>query len=180
MVTHMSKTFRKTLVATALVSLATVATIGGVQAQTAREPMEVFGTSGHHFAEMHHADPAKVQAMYDKHMSRLKITLQLTPNQESDWTAFNSAMTPPAARPTHPSSDELEKLTTPERIDRLNALRAQRTSLLDKRAEATKRFYATLTPSQRKVFDLETLKYFQPKRGMEWLHHMFERNSQPK
>ncbi len=80
-----------------------------------------------------------------------------------------------AVRPTPPDPQEFEKLTTPERIDRLNVLRAQHAGLLDKRAEAAKRFYATLTPSQRKVFDLETLKYVQPRDKMRWLHQPMHR-----
>ena len=82
---------------------------------------------------------------------------------------------PPAVRPTPPDPQEFEKLTTPERIDRLNALRAQHAGLLDKRAEAAKRFYAALTPSQRKVFDPETLKYLQPRDKMRWLHQPMHR-----
>ena len=180
MVKHMSKTFRNILIATAQVSIAAVATINGAQAQSAHAPMENFGMPGHHFGDMHKPDPAKVQAMFDKHMSRLKIVLQLMPNQESDWAAFNSAMSPPSTSPTLPKPDELEKLTTPERIDRLAALRGQRTNLMDKRSDATKKFYAALTPSQRKVFDIETLRYFQPKRRLEWLRQLFEQNNQPK
>ena len=171
----MNKTFQKTLVATALVCMGALA-----QAQSPRGPQDAMGMPGPHFGQMHRPDPAKVQAMFDKHMARLKTVLQLTPNQESDWAAFNSAMTPPASRPARPSREELEKLTTPERIDRLNALRVQHASLLDKRGEASKKFYATLTPSQRKVFDLETLKYLLPKQRMQWLHQLMQREHPPR
>jgi|APCry1669189241_1035207.scaffolds.fasta_scaffold21879_3 periplasmic protein CpxP/Spy len=173
----MNKTFQKTLIATALVCVGALA-----QAQSPRGQQDAMGMGmpGPHFGPMHRPDPAKMQAMFDKHMARLKTVLQLAPNQESDWAAFNSAMTPPASRPARPSREELEKLTTPDRIDRLNALRAQHASLLDKRGDAAKKFYATLTPSQRKVFDLETLKYLQPKQRMQWLHQLMQHEHPPK
>ena len=47
----------------------------------------------------------------------------------------------------------MEKLTTPERIDRMRALRAQQAAEADRRGEATKTFYAALTPEQQKTFD---------------------------
>ena len=57
---------------------------------------------------------------------------------------------------------EMAKLTTPERIDKMRELRTQRTTemhaAMDKRSDATKAFYATLNPEQKKTFDAETLK----------------------
>jgi len=54
---------------------------------------------------------------------------------------------------------DMEKLSTPERIDKMRTLRAQRmtemTTAMDKRDEAVKTFYATLTADQKKVFDAE-------------------------
>ena len=177
---RMNRAFKKTLIASALVCMGSVATVALSQSPNPRGPQDAFGMPGQHFGPMHSPDPAKVQAMFDKHMSRLKTILQLTPNQESDWAAFNSAMTPPAVRPIPPNPHELEKLTTPERIDRLNAMRAQHAGLVDKHGEATKKFYAALTPSQRKVFDLETLKYLQPRARMRWLHQQMHREGPPK
>ena len=60
---------------------------------------------------------------------------------------------------------EMAKLTTPERIDKMREMRTQRmtemNAAMDKRAEATKTFYATLTPEQQKTFDAEQLKMMQ-------------------
>ncbi len=47
----------------------------------------------------------------------------------------------------------MQKLTTPERIDRMRALRAQRDAAMDARADAIKTFYAQLQPEQQKTFD---------------------------
>jgi Spy/CpxP family protein refolding chaperone len=111
---------------------------------------------------MAHGDPAKFEAVraerHAKVMAALKAKLQLSAAQEGAWTTFASAMQPPA----RPAADraqlraEMEKLTTPERIDRMQAMKAQRDAEMTRRADATKTFYAVLTPEQKKTFDTET------------------------
>ncbi len=107
-------------------------------------------------------DPAKMQAMMAKHQADLKAKLKLTPAQEGAWTTYTTAMQPPAGlqqRPSEAQRAEMDKLTTPERIDKMRALRAERmtqmNTAMDKRGNATKTFYAALTPDQQKVFDAE-------------------------
>jgi Spy/CpxP family protein refolding chaperone len=105
-------------------------------------------------------EPAKMEAYMLKRAAELKAKLKLTASQEGAWTTFAAAMKPPA-RPTAnlPERAELDKLSTPERIDKMHALRVQRTTeinaAMDKRDEAVKTFYAALTPEQQKVFDAE-------------------------
>jgi periplasmic protein CpxP/Spy len=114
------------------------------------------GRMGH----MGQRDPAKMEKMMAKHAADLKAKLKITPAQEGAWTAFTGAMKPPAdmmaKRPDHA---EMDKLSTPERIDKMHALRTQHMSdmqaNMDKRDDATKTFYATLTAEQKKVFDAE-------------------------
>ncbi|NMM07932.1 Spy/CpxP family protein refolding chaperone [Polaromonas sp.] len=112
-----------------------------------------------HMMGMGRHDPAKMQAMMARHQTELKAKLKLTPAQEGAWTAFTAAMQPPdhMARPTSEQRAEYDKLSTPERIDKMRALRTQRTAdistALDKRGEATKTFYAALSPEQQKTFD---------------------------
>ena len=60
---------------------------------------------------------------------------------------------------------EFERLTIPERIDRLRALKAQRDAEMVRRGDATKAFYATLSPEQQKVFDSETLRFGRHRHG---------------
>lgn len=114
-----------------------------------------------------HRDPAKMQAWMAKHQAELKAKLKITPAQEGAWTTFTASMQPPAqsARLTPEQRAELDKLTTPERIDKMRALRTQRmadmTAAMDKRGEATKAFYAALTPEQQKTFDAEHKKFGQ-------------------
>jgi len=109
-------------------------------------------------------DPAKMQAWMAKRQADMKAKLKITPAQEGAWTAFTAAMQPPARmmggeRPMAAQRAELDTLTTPERIDKMKALRTQRmaemNAEMDKRSEATKAFYAALSPEQQKTFDVE-------------------------
>jgi len=94
-----------------------------------------------------------------KRQAELKQKLAITPAQESAWTAWTAALQPPATRPERPNREEIAKLTTPERIEKMRTQRAQRQSLMDKRADATNAFYATLSAEQKKVFDAETVRF---------------------
>ena len=108
-----------------------------------------------------HMDPAKMEAMMAKHQAELKAKLKITADQEGAWTAFTTAMKPPADWMDHkrPDRAEMDKLTTPERIDKMHALRAQHmadmNAAMDKRDDATKAFYAVLSADQKKIFDAE-------------------------
>jgi periplasmic protein CpxP/Spy len=89
-----------------------------------------------------------------KHQAELKAKLKLTAEQEGAWTQFTAAMQPPAAM-QHPDRAEMAKLTTPQRLEKMQAFKAQRDAEMGKRFDATKAFYAALTPEQQKVFDAE-------------------------
>jgi len=115
---------------------------------------------GGHMGMRERMDPAKMEAMVAKHLAALKTKLKLTADQEGAWTTFNAAMKPPARMDhQHPDRAEMDKLTTPERIDKMRALRTQRmadmNAAMEKREEATKTFYAALSADQKKVFDAE-------------------------
>jgi Spy/CpxP family protein refolding chaperone len=122
---------------------------------------------GHHGDRMGHRDPAKMQAMMAKHQADMKVRLKITPAQEGAWTAFTTAMQPPAGmmgkRADAGLRAEMDKLTTPERIDKMRAMRtqrmAERTTLMDQRGAATKTFYAALNAEQQKTFDAEHQKH---------------------
>ncbi len=93
-----------------------------------------------------------------RHLAALKTRLQLSPNQEAAWTSFANAMKPqePLVRDRAAFRAEMEKLSTPERIDRMQQLRKQAGERMDGRMNAVKTFYAQLNPAQQKVFDLES------------------------
>jgi Spy/CpxP family protein refolding chaperone len=107
---------------------------------------------------MHRPDPAKMAEFHAKRQADLKAKLKITASQESAWSRFTDATKPPAARPERPNREEFAKLTTPQRIDRMQQLKAQRDAEMAKRAEATKSLYAALTPEQQKAFDAETMR----------------------
>ena len=111
----------------------------------------------HRMEGMGRHDPAKMQERMAKHQAELKAKLKLTPAQEGAWSTFTASMQPPANRPPRPSREEFEKLTTPQRIDRMQAMKADRDARMAQHATATKTFYAALTPEQQKVFDANTL-----------------------
>jgi hypothetical protein len=57
-----------------------------------------------------------------------------------------------------PERATFEQMTTPERLDQMQAMKAQRDAHMQQRAEATKAFYATLNADQKQVFDQETAR----------------------
>ena len=115
-----------------------------------------------HGGRMDRHDPTKMQDYIAKRQADMKSKLKITPAQEGAWTAFTTAMQPTSdgsARPGTEQHAELDKLTTPQRIDKLREIRSQRmtamTALMDKRGEAAKAFYTALSTEQQKVFDAE-------------------------
>lgn len=121
---------------------------------------------GHHDHHMGRHDPAKMQERMAKHQADLKAKLAITPAQESAWSAYAAAMQPPARdaakRPDRAAMKaEFDKLTTPQRIDKMREMRAQRmaemNAAMDKRGEATKTFYAALNADQKKTFDSQPM-----------------------
>jgi hypothetical protein len=139
---------------------------------------------GHHMAgpgpgpgaamggRMGHGDPA---AMAARHTEHLRTMLQLTPAQEPALKAFVEAMTPAGDMHEQMAArhKEMAGLTTPERLDRMKAHMAERMARFDKHAEATKRFYAQLTPAQKKAFDaMKPMHGHGGMRGKGGGHHM--------
>ena len=112
---------------------------------------------------MHHgqtSSPERMQARVTKHLKELKRKLHITASQESAWASFTAAMKPAGTLPiAMPDRAELDKLTTPERIDKMRELRTQHQEamkpFMNQRDEAIKTFYATLDAAQKKTFDAE-------------------------
>jgi protein CpxP len=165
----MKRSYQTALAAALLSTLGLVAV-----AQTPAAPAQPQGQAPHQ--EMHaHARHgmggegrlqeriARMEERIAKRQAALKQKLGISAAQESAWGTWTQSLKP-AARPQRPDRAEFARLTTPERIDRMRALRAARMAEMDRRAEATKAFYAALNPEQKKVFDEETLR-FGKKRG---------------
>lgn len=131
------------------------------------------GMMGHE--GMPHRDPAKMAQMHAKHLADLKAKLKITTSQEAAWNTFADSMKPPADMMNkRPDRAEMDKLTTPERIDKMRALHKERMTAMeanmDKRAEATKTFYAALSAEQKKTFDAEHAKMGMRAEGEHRMH----------
>lgn len=144
------KSIRTTLIVASL-----LASLSGLTlAQTSPEAKH----PGHRTAQaekMH----AKMADRHAKHLADLKGKLKLDASQATAWAAFEQAMQPPAQALAHPDRAALEKMTTPERIDQMQAHKTQRDAHMQSRANATKTFYAALNDTQKKVFDSETARH---------------------
>lgn len=105
----------------------------------------------------HRADPARMEQFMARRQAELKAKLKIEPAQEAAWNTWTAAMKPPAdmRQRREAMHAEMQKLTTPERIDRMKSLRAERDALMDKHAQATKDFYAVLNAEQKKTFDAD-------------------------
>lgn len=92
-----------------------------------------------------------------KHLAALKTKLNLTAQQEAAWNAFTASR----KGPMHIMGDrqamraEFAKLTTPQRMDKMLEMSDKRRVNMVERAQATKAFYAQLSPAQQAVFDAE-------------------------
>lgn len=112
-----------------------------------------------------HMDPAKVQEFIAKRQAALKAKLNLSSSQEAAWGVYVAAMQPPADLGQRMTPEARKKMreewaamTTPQRIDKMNEMKARRDADMARRGDATKALYAALTPEQQKVFDDSTLR----------------------
>ena len=159
--------FQRRLTSTAAASALLAALALPVLAQSAPPAAPAPAT-----AEARHA---RMQDMRKEHMERmekfaaeLKAKLQLTPAQEGAWTTYTAAMKP--QNQARLDAQDIRSLSTPERIDRMRAMRTQRAAEADRRGEATKAFYAQLSPAQQKTFDEQTLRLMGRMHRMEHRH----------
>lgn len=139
-----SPLIRTGLIAGAALSLAAVTATFAQAPAPGAPPAHHAGMTMHH--EQH--DPAK---MADK----LRKTLQLTPAQEPALQAFIAAMQPTGEMREHmkDAHGDWKNLTTPQRLDQMQAMMAEHQQMFAQHADAIKRFYAALTPAQQKAFD---------------------------
>ncbi|MDO9636233.1 MAG: Spy/CpxP family protein refolding chaperone [Thiobacillus sp.] len=104
---------------------------------------------------------ANREAQRAERMSALKDKLQLAPTQEAAWNAFVGAGQSGLKRAggdRQAMHAEFAKLSTPERLDRMQAMSDMRRVKMAERTEAIKAFYGQLTPAQRTVFDGEVMQ----------------------
>jgi periplasmic protein CpxP/Spy len=104
-----------------------------------------------------HSAEQRAAWMHDRQEARAKALhaiLNLRPDQEAAFQAFQAAMAPPA-REHHEHMDRgaAQAMTTPQRLDRMAERMAKRETAFRLRADAIKSFYAALSPEQQRAFD---------------------------
>ncbi len=91
-------------------------------------------------------------------LSALPYILRLQPDQREAWRAYNDAITQDRATHTNPSdmAQRLNLMQTPARLDAMMDQMKSDEAAFQRRAAATKAFYAVLTPDQKQTFDTIT------------------------
>jgi len=150
---------QRLLLAAALAGLGTVAMAQG--AALAPEAVASAPAAHQRFSpEQWHQRMAQRHA---QHMADLKAALGIAPDQESAWSQFEAAMQPPEKPQPFGKPGEWAKLTTPERIDRMEQRMADRQQHFKQMGDAIKAFYGQLTPQQQKIFDERSMRFAEHK-----------------
>jgi protein CpxP len=98
---------------------------------------------------------------YDRHerreqrLEKLKSALKLNANQEAAWTEWTTKFKGDRKswEERRKNAESLANLPAPERMERKLAFSKEQIVKQESRLEATKTFYATLSPEQRLIFD---------------------------
>jgi protein CpxP len=138
-----------------LTGLLAAAGIGSALAQTTPPPAPQTAPSANPQGGPGRMDPARREARMQKHFAEMKAKLRITAEQEGNWNTFVASMRPPEGgmKGQRPDRAEFDKLTTPQRIDKMREMRARHQAEADRRGDSIKTFYATLTPAQQQTFD---------------------------
>lgn len=151
----MSKTIRQMLLATSAVAL-----LGALPA-FAHEPGPAGGPDGdrpaHHERHDRQERREHMAQRMAEHQQQLKEALKLTPAQESAWSRYVDAFKRPEQPPQRPDREAFARMTTPERLDFMQARQAERDAHMGRIVDATRALYGSLTPAQQKVFDARAL-----------------------
>lgn len=157
-------------------------TAGAASAQPVPPPGAGPRAEGHQWQRPDPAQIAQRRAdMAQRHAQHLRDVLQLRPDQEPALQALLSALQPPAGARDH-DHDRMDRqpgaapLSTPERLDRMQARMAEHATRFQQHAAAIKRFYAELTPAQQRAFDaMGPMMMGHGMHGMHGHHGMGER-----
>jgi periplasmic protein CpxP/Spy len=86
----------------------------------------------------------------------LKQALNLTPAQQDAWNRYTQALDRPQMAQHGQHREAMGRMNTPERLDHMKARMAERDARFQRMAEATRAFYASLTPEQQQIFDQQS------------------------
>ncbi len=113
---------------------------------------------------------AKMQQRRAERQVALKATLNITTEQEPAWNAFVARTAPQTWSGRRAERTDWAKLTTPERLDKMQDRQAKRAAATTDRMDATQSFYSVLTPDQQKRFDAQAQAHMK-RTGMHGKHH---------
>ena len=105
---------------------------------------------------------AHMTKQIEKHQAELKAKLHLASAQEAAWSAYiQGTQAPGSSAMQSLEREELAKLSTPERLDKMQAVHEANVKAMGvymkQRNDATRTFYSHLSAEQQKGFDAETL-----------------------
>jgi protein CpxP len=92
-----------------------------------------------------------------KRHAELKEKLKLNASQTQAWDRYVANMKP-SMHQKRGGRAEMEKLSAPERMEKMISMSKEREARMVQRLASLKEFYAVLTPQQKKTFDAETLR----------------------
>ena len=98
----------------------------------------------HHGADFKDRMARRQAVLHDK--------LKLTGSQEAAWKTYIAAATPPAP-PARPERGAWEKMSAPERMEKMMTMMKEREGHMATHLAAMKTFYATLSPLQQQIFN---------------------------
>ena len=129
-----------------------IAALGFGSFSMAQSPAPAQGDTHH---EHEHYNPEKMAEHVARRQAALHDALKLTPQQENAWTAY-AEKTRTGQPMQHPDQKQMEKMPAPERMEKMLVMMRDGEHRMADRLDATKPFYAVLTPTQRTIFDKET------------------------
>jgi periplasmic protein CpxP/Spy len=89
--------------------------------------------------------------------AQLHQELKLNPDQEKAWEQFQASHPFMGNKMQRPDRATMEKLTTPERADKMLEMSRQHQEAMSKHVSAMKTFYDTLSPEQKATFDKHSM-----------------------
>lgn len=99
------------------------------------------------------------KARFAEKNQRLHDKLGLSATQEKDWEAYMASVEKlgPSEKNKPLPPEEFEKLTAPERLEKMLEHMKVRQAQLEAHLDAVKKFYGTLNADQKKIFDQESM-----------------------
>lgn len=98
--------------------------------------------------------PEQMKAHFENRKAALHDKLKLNASQETAWKTYLEKVGPMQG-PQRPDRAEIEKLSAPERMEKMLGFMKEGEKRMESTAAATKEFYAVLTPEQQKIFNDE-------------------------